>query len=96
MKKEVFWTKRAHNSYKRLNNYLELEWGIDIANSFSKKMFNIIDLITIFPEIGIHEYKGIRSFPIAKKISIFYKITPARIIILQIFNHKQNPNKRIN
>jgi len=37
MKKEVFWTKRAEKSYKRLNNYIELEWGLDIANSFSKK-----------------------------------------------------------
>jgi plasmid stabilization system protein ParE len=73
MKKEVFWTKRADKSYGKLNNYIESEWGIDIANSFSKKMFNIIDLITIFPEMGIHEYNGIRSFPIAKKISIFYK-----------------------
>jgi len=59
-------------------------------------MFNIIDLITMFHEMGILEYKEIRSFPVAKKMSLFYKTSPNKIIILQLFHHSQDPNNKFN
>ena len=94
MKKKVFWTKRAEKSYQAIVEYIVGEWGIDVANTFSQKLFNIIDLLSLFPEMGTLEYKKIRGFPIAKKISLFYKVLSDRIIILHLFNHKQDPEER--
>ena len=50
----------------------------------------------MFHEMGILEYKEIRSFPVAKKMSLFYKTSPNKIIILQLFHHSQDPNNKFN
>lgn len=43
-------------------------------------MFNIIDFLIMFSEIGILEYKEICSFPIAKKRVFFIKFIKMKLL----------------
>lgn len=93
---EVFWTKRADNKFDKIIAYLQEEWGDNVAASFVKRVYEFIDLLTEFPEIGKVEYKerGIRGFVIVKQVILFYKVGNKGIIILNLFDTRQSPRKR--
>jgi len=59
-------------------------------------VYDTIDILAEFPEIGTIEYKekGIRGFTIVKQINVFYKIIGNKIIILDFFDNRQTPEKK--
>jgi hypothetical protein len=49
-----------------------------------------------FPEIGTLENveRNIRGFVIVRQITIFYKVSGNKIILLDFFDNRQEPKKR--
>lgn len=71
---EIYWTKRADKKLDKILDYLNAEWNENVAKSFVIKVYDFLDILSEFPEIGTLENKdkGIRGFPVIKQINLFY------------------------
>lgn len=93
---DVKWTKRADKKFDKIIEYLISEWNENVAKNFILKVYNFLDILSQFPEIGSLENKerAIRGFVIAKQVTIFYRIKGNTIIILNFFDNRRNPIKK--
>ena len=93
---EINWTTRAGKKFDQILDYLVKEWGENTAKSFTRKVYDILDILTEFPEIGTIENKekGIRGFTIIKQVNLFYRIKGNKIILLNFFDNRQHPLKK--
>jgi len=93
---KIFWTTRASKNFDILLEYLEREWGDQVTEKFVKDVYDFLELLVEFPEIRSIENteKGIRGFSLIKQMNIFYRITKEKIIILGLFDNRQNPLKK--
>ena len=93
---EIHWSKRADKKFDKILEYLLVEWGERITGTFVKKVYDFLDILSEFPEIGTIENKekGIRGFTIVKQINIFYKVSGYTIIILDFFDNRQDLEKK--
>ena len=93
---EIVWTKTADKKFDKILDYLSKEWGENVTSSFVKKVYDFLDILSEFPEIGTieHEEKEIRGFVIIKQVSIFYSIQKNKIIILNFFDNRQSPKRK--
>ena len=93
---KVAWTKRASAKFDLIIDYLGQEWNEKVTRSFVKKVYDFIDILQEYPEIGsfAHKEKNIRGFILIKQICIFYKIKNDTIIILTFFDTRQHPRKK--
>jgi len=93
---KVFWTIRAELFFNNIIKYLQTEWNESVTKAFIIRVYETIDLISEFPEIGSIENhkKGIRGFVILKQITLFYRIKNETVIILSLFDNRKNPKKK--
>ena len=93
---EIYWSKRADKKFDNILEYLQEEWGEKVTGAFVKKVYDFLDVLVDFPEIGTMENKqrNIRGFVIVKQITLFYKIKNHKIILLNFFDNRQNPKKK--
>ena len=93
---EVQWSKRADRKFDKIIEYLLIEWNERVTRAFVNKVYDLIETLSEFPEIGTIENKGkgIRGFTIVKQVNIFYKVSGNRIIILDFFDNRQAPEKK--
>jgi len=93
---DIHWSKRADKKFDKIIEYLLEEWGENITRSFVRKVYDFLDILSEFPEIGTIENKekGIRGFTIVKQVNIFYKIKGEKIILLDFFDNRQDPAKK--
>lgn len=70
---EIRWTTRADIKLDRLIHYLETEWGEGVAKAFMKKLYDFLEILSEFPEIGSMQFvkKRIRGFALTKQVTIF-------------------------
>jgi plasmid stabilization system protein ParE len=92
----IFWSKRADKKFDNILNHLSTEWGENVTSAFVKKVYDFLDILIEFPEIGSLENaeRGIRGFVIVKQITIFYKVSGNKIILLNFFDSRQGPKKK--
>ncbi len=92
----IYWSKRADNKFDKIIDYLEGEWGETVTKAFVKKVYDFLDILIEFPEIGGIEHieRNIRGFVIVKQLTIFYKIKEDKIILLNFFDNRQNPKTK--
>ena len=95
---EIRWTRRADIKFDRTLEYLSLEWGEAVTKSFVKKVYDFLEILSEYPQIGMIENRerGIRGFAITEQVSIFYRIEKEEVIIVNFFDNRQNPNKKNN
>lgn len=93
---EIQWSKQADKKFNKILEYLLVEWNERVTISFVKKVFDLIETLSEFPEIGTIENKekGIRGFTVVKQVNLFYKINSDKIIILDFFDNRQAPVKK--
>ena len=62
----IRWTTRADIKLDQLIIYLESEWGESVVKAFMKRLYDFLEILSEFPEIGSMQYpeKGIRGFPV--------------------------------
>lgn len=95
MARRIIWTQNANNDLHQLSKYLKEEWSKEIAQNFNKKLFMRIDFISKFPHLGKPSIKSpsIRKIVITKHNSLYYLVDKENIVLLNIFDTRQNPNK---
>ena len=93
----VVWSKNADRKFDTLIDYLSAEWGESVTKAFVKRTFDFLDLLVDFPEIGSIENanRQIRGFVLTKHVTVFYKVKGNRVVILNFYNNRQNPNKKL-
>ena len=93
----IVWSKKADEKFDEIIEYLTTKWGDKTTKQFVKKVYNFLEVLSEFPEIGTVENKekGIRGFPVVKQINLFYKITENNIILLDFFDNRQNPLNKV-
>jgi len=65
---EIRWTTRADIKLNHLIIYLQTEWGESVVKAFMKKLYDFLEILSEFPEIGAIQYpdKNIRGFTLTK------------------------------
>ena len=93
---EIEWSRRADKRFDAILEYLEKEWGEKAVKTFVQKVYDFLDLIIVFPNIGTLEdkTKNIFGFVVVSQITIFYRIKLNRIILLNFFDNRQDPDKK--
>jgi len=93
---EIRWTTKADIKLDHLIIYLESEWGDSVVKAFMKKLYDLLEILSEFPEIGTIQYpeKNIRGFTLTKQINVFYKIESDYIVLLDLFDNRSNPKKK--
>ena len=93
---EIKWSKRADKNFDQILEHLESDWGVTVVKAFVRKVYDFLDILSEFPEIGVMQLpeKGIRGFSLTKQIKVFYKIKTKSIILLVFFDNRQNPLKK--
>ena len=94
MAKQVVWSLRAQNDKKQILNYWRLK---NKSNTYSKKLHQLfkqsVKIITDFPQIGKStDDKNVR-IKIIKDYLLIYEETETQILILTIWDSRQDPNK---
>jgi len=92
----ILWSKRAILKFDQIHTYLLNEWGENTAREFIGKVFEFLDTLSEFPELGSLENKdkNIRGFCIVKQVNIYYRVREGKIILLMFFDNRQNPKKK--
>jgi len=92
----VYWSGKAEKKLQSIVDYLETNWGLNSASKFVKSVSEFIDVLSDFPEIGTVEHAelNIRGFVVVKQVTIFYQIRKNKIVILNLYDNRQNPKKK--
>jgi plasmid stabilization system protein ParE len=93
---KIVWSKRATIKFDQIISYLIDEWGEKSAKQFIGRIFDFLEILSEFPEIGSVENKekNIRGFTIVKQVNLYYRIKGDRIILILFFDNRQNPHKK--
>lgn len=96
MAKKIAWTPRSHKKLKNIVSYLEEVWGLQVAENFIVRTFEVLEIIAEHPELGTmeHSEKGIRGFLLTKHNRVFYRVTGNEIILLNFFDTRSGPKKK--
>lgn len=93
---DIYWSKQADNKFDSIIEYLEKEWGKKAVRLFVKKVYDFLDILKEFPELGTHENSelNIRGYVITKQLTIFYQVRDGAIIILNFYDNRQKPKQK--
>jgi plasmid stabilization system protein ParE len=93
---EIFWTKRADKKLGKICDYLYEVWGEKSCRNFKQRINQVVNLLSDFPNIGTMEVnkRKIRGILVVRQVKMFYKVVNNRLIILTLFDNRQNPSKK--
>lgn len=96
MVKVVKMNERAKNAINRIAEYLESEYTYQTAANFVGNVYETIDKIKAHPTRGrtAPTSKTLQFLNVDKHRQIFYRIKGTTLIIVNIFDTRQHPDKR--
>ncbi|MFZ4465419.1 MAG: type II toxin-antitoxin system RelE/ParE family toxin, partial [Bacteroidales bacterium] len=54
---KIKWSKKADRSFDKIIEYLTKEWREKVSKAFVRKAFDLLEILSEFPEIGTVENK---------------------------------------
>ncbi|WP_366187461.1 type II toxin-antitoxin system RelE/ParE family toxin [Flavobacterium ovatum] len=86
---------RAKRNIAATLEYIEGIWNKNIRVKFATKLNETIKLIAVNPDLfPVSAFnKKIRRCVLSKQSTLFYNFSNDKIIILALFNTRQDPNK---
>ncbi len=93
---QIEWTPTADREFYELVSFIADTWSDRIVSEFVDKAYKTINLLSTFPELGIQEpnEEGIRLLFIRKYTKIYYRIEGDRILILNVFDTRRDPDSK--
>ncbi len=93
---KIVWSKRASKRFDDIVSFLVNEWGEKSAKDFIINVFDFLETLSEFPEIGSLENKekNIRGFTLLKQVNLYYRVKDDTIILIIFFDNRQNPKKK--
>lgn len=97
MAHRIEWTENAKQDLKKIIEYLLEKWSVEVAEKFIDKLDSILELLTISPYIGMEskKKKGVRQILITRHNRLYYRVVDNKIILLDFFDTRQDPDKSI-
>lgn len=94
---KIIYKKRFVNKLVRVLDYLEKEWGGNVANAFLATLDERMNMLHKYPEIGKASAKlpAVRSILISKHNKLYYKIDGRSIVVLNKYDMRMNPKKNL-
>lgn len=95
MAKEIKWTKTAEKNFMNAVDYLIENWPEKVVSEFITHTDDLLHLLATHPDLGImqNKEKEIRGILLSPHNKLLYRIESNRLIILKIFDTRQNPKK---
>ena len=95
MYRKLFFSKNANYRLLLLLEYLESKWSIKVRDEFEVKFNNCIEIISRTPEIfpKSDRNKQYHKCVVTKQTTILYRFNSKEIIIIAVFDTRQDPNK---
>ncbi len=95
MKREVVITSRAQTEIQTILEYLEIKWNEKTKRKFANKinsiMIQIVKNPELFPVSTVN--KKIRKAVVSRQSSLFYHFNNKYIVVVSLFDTRQNPSK---
>jgi plasmid stabilization system protein ParE len=94
--RQIRWSDRATDENENLSTYLLSEWGVEITIRVRNLIDDAATRIHRTPEqfpIFLKSMK-VRRCVVSPQTSIFFKVYKKEIVIMSIFDNRQNPRKR--
>ena len=97
MAKQIIWTEKATEDFYQIIIWLEIKWSLKVADDFSRIAERKIELLSHFPEIGPRSEKNPRrrKFTLTKHNILIYTIEEENLVLLSIFDTRQDPERNI-
>ncbi len=94
---QIVLTKRAKKNLDKIIIYVHSNFGEKVTAKLKSRISETIDLIAEYPAMGTFENKGknIRGFVIRKQIQLFYRVEKDTITLLNFFDTRQHPKKKL-
>ncbi len=94
---QITFTPRADEELDETLEYLDAKYNSEVPADLLIKVYDILDTLSQFPFIGSMEIpsKNIRGIVISKYLKLFYRVEDNTIILLNFFDTRQNPNRKI-
>lgn len=91
---QIIWTENALEDYKRVIDLID-EWSAEIAESFTETAQSRLETLSHYPFLGIASKSkvAVRSISLSKHNRLYYRITSSAIVVLDIFDTRQSPEK---
>lgn len=95
MVKKIVWTKTADTTFDKITQYFIDNGFMQAAELFAQAVYDKIDLLTEQPFIGrlSTKAKTVRIIKIGKNIQMLYRVDGKKLIIVDFFDTRQNPDK---
>jgi plasmid stabilization system protein ParE len=92
---KIEWTDDALEDMRKVLEYLVNHWSYKTADEFEEITLSRLDTLADSPLIGITSSanKAVRSILLTKHNKLYYQISENLIIVLNIFDTRQNPSK---
>ncbi len=92
----VIWRRKAILRVEETALYLENEVSLKSAENFIKSVYDTIDKVKAHPSRGrkVSIQKVIQFINIDKNKQLFYRVSGKELIILDVFDVRQHPDKR--
>jgi plasmid stabilization system protein ParE len=84
--REVVWTPEAQEDYRTIVSYLIDQFGHDVAETYTDKLFDVIETLRKMPYIGrAHvEFSALRQQLVRPYTKISYVVVPDLLIIVNL------------
>jgi len=92
---QVYITPRAEQNFDSIVDYIKQKWGEKISKEFIQKVGGIFKLLKDYPLMGQVENNDIRGFQLSSQTRVLYRIRDNKIIILSLFDVRQDPKKKL-
>jgi plasmid stabilization system protein ParE len=94
MKKLVL-AQKAEKQLQAIFQYLEAEWSERIRKEVAGKIYKNFELIESNNELFPNSFYNneLRKCVVSKQTTIFYKIRKKDIVVVSVFDTRQNPSK---
>ncbi|MDR0737732.1 MAG: type II toxin-antitoxin system RelE/ParE family toxin [Prevotellaceae bacterium] len=89
----IEWTAEAQNKLNVVFDYLENHWTSHEVKKFAKRLDEALSFIIKFPFIypASTQNNMVRRCVLTRQISLYYKVNPTKILIITLFDNRQNP-----
>ncbi len=94
---KIDWTDEALNALELTLNYLEINWTDRELKQFSRNLEKTLRIISNHPEGFPQSFKNeaIRRCILSKQTTIYYKVMTDKILIISLFDNRQDPQKNL-
>ena len=93
---KVVLTKRAQKNFEKIYNYIATRFGLANADEFDESLEFVFEVLLNNPEAGqsVSESKPVRVFLHHKHTEVFYRLSQNQLVILALFDVRQDPMKQ--